>query len=58
MQLIGWIITYFVLRGDDPKRVRNCLYLWLVFATVGIVMDVAFWSQADTISCDFSWFDE
>ena len=27
MGLIGGIIAYFVLRHDDPRKAKNCLYL-------------------------------
>jgi len=28
--VIGGIIAYFVLRQDDPKKAKNCIYLALV----------------------------
>ncbi len=38
--LIGTAIAYFVLRGDDPKLAKNCLYLGLVLFAIGILMSV------------------
>ncbi len=38
--LIGTAIAYFVLRDDDPKLAKNCLYLGLVLFAIGILMSV------------------
>ena len=37
--LIGGIIAYFVLRGDDPKLAKNCLYLSIAIMAVGLVFN-------------------
>ncbi len=39
--LIGGIIAYFVLRGDDPKKAKNCLYLGLILFGIGIAINLA-----------------
>lgn len=36
--LIGGIIAYFVLRNDDYGKAKNCLYLGIVLAIVGLAM--------------------
>ena len=43
--LIGTAIAYFVLRDDDPKLAKNCLYLGLVL--FGMLTTVVF----NYISC-------
>ena len=40
--LIGTAIAYFVLRDDDPKLAKNCLYLGLVLFGIGILTTVVF----------------
>ena len=39
--LIGGIIAYFVLRGDDPKKAKNCLYLGLILFGMGTAINLA-----------------
>lgn len=34
--VIGGIIAYFVIREDDPKRAKSCLYLGIILAAVWI----------------------
>lgn len=43
--LIGGIIAYFILRNDDPKKAKNCLYLGIVLAIIGIIMNVLIATQ-------------
>ncbi len=38
--VIGGIIAFFILRHDDPRKARNCLYLGLVFMMIGIIFNV------------------
>ena len=38
--IIGGIIAYFVLRRDDPRKARNCIYLGLALMAVGIVLNL------------------
>ena len=40
--IIGGIIAYFVLRNDDRKKAKKCLYLGLILLAVGILVDVLF----------------
>ncbi len=37
---IGGIIAFFILRKDDPRKARNCLYLGLVMMVIGIVLNI------------------
>ena len=43
--LIGGIIAYFVLRQDDPKKAKNCLYLGIVLAIIGMMINILVLSQ-------------
>ncbi|MDH3489130.1 MAG: hypothetical protein OEL56_01635 [Nitrosopumilus sp.] len=38
--IIGGIIAYFVLRHDDQRKARNCLYLGIMFMIIGIIVNV------------------
>ena len=38
--VIGGIIAFFILRQDDPRKARNCLYLGIVFMIIGIILNV------------------
>ncbi len=42
MAIIGGVIAYFVLRHDDPKKAKNCLYLGIILTVVGIVSNSLF----------------
>ena len=50
--LIGGIIAYFVLRHDDSSKAKNCLYLGIVLAIVGIGMNIIFGAQFMEIGQD------
>ena len=43
--LIGGVIAYFVLRHDDPRKAKNCLYLAIVLAILGLAINVIFGDQ-------------
>jgi len=38
--IIGGIIAFFILRQDDPRKARNCLYLGIVFMIFGIILNI------------------
>lgn len=38
--VVGGIIAFFIIRHDDPRKARNCLYLGIVLMVVGIVLNV------------------
>ena len=50
--IVGGIIAYFVLRNDDPGKAKNCLYLGMALALVGIVMNILFTPQIDEFGQD------
>ncbi len=51
--LIGGVIAYFVLRHDDPKKAKNCLYLGITLAVIGIVINLVFGVQLTEFDQDF-----
>jgi hypothetical protein len=36
--VVGGIIAYFVIREDDPKKAKNCLYLGIVLAVIPVLL--------------------
>ncbi|MCH8085438.1 MAG: hypothetical protein QQN62_00240 [Nitrosopumilus sp.] len=38
--VIGGVIAFFILRHDDPRKAKNCLYLGLAFMVIGIIFNI------------------
>ena len=38
--VVGGIIAFFVIKEDDPKKARNCLYLGIILAAIPILLIV------------------
>jgi cytochrome bd-type quinol oxidase subunit 1 len=38
--VIGGIIAFFIIRNDDPRKAKNCLYLGLVLMLIGIILNI------------------
>jgi hypothetical protein len=36
--VIGGVIAFFVIKEDDPKKAKNCLYLGLVLAAIPLIL--------------------
>ncbi len=36
--VVGGIIAYFVIKEDDPKKAKNCLYLGIILAVIPVVL--------------------
>lgn len=34
--IVGGIIAYFVIKDDDPKRAKSCLWLGIILTGIGI----------------------
>ncbi len=51
--LIGAVIAYFVLRHDDPKKAKNCLYLGIALFAIGIMIDLIFGAQLMELEDNF-----
>ena len=52
--MIGGIIAFFVLRRDDPRKARNCLYLGIILMTIGIIVNVLVSMSFPEIGSDFN----
>ncbi len=38
--VVGGIIAFFIIKEDDPKKAKNCLYLGLILAAIPILLIV------------------
>jgi hypothetical protein len=52
--IIGGIIAFFVLRHDDPRKAKNCLYLGIVFMIIGIILNVLVVMTFPSLDSDFN----
>lgn len=39
--VIGGVIAYFVIKEDDPKKAKNCLYLGIILTVIGVILSAA-----------------
>lgn len=44
--LIGGIIAFFILKNDDPKKAKNCLYLGIGLFLIGVIINLAIFGLA------------
>ena len=52
--LIGGIIAFFILRHDDPKKARNCLYLGIVLMFIGIILNMVMYDSLSNLDPGFN----
>ena len=52
--VIGGIIAFFVIRGDDPRKARNCLYLGIVFMIIGIILNIFMAASLPSLDSGFN----
>ncbi|MCV0430004.1 hypothetical protein [Nitrosopumilus sp.] len=52
--VIGGIIAFFILRQDDPRKARNCLYLGIVFMIIGIIVNILIAASIPGIDSGFN----
>jgi len=52
--IIGGIIAFFILRHDDPRKAKNCLYLGLIFMVIGIIFNILVSSSLPSIDPGFN----
>jgi uncharacterized membrane protein YeaQ/YmgE (transglycosylase-associated protein family) len=52
--LIGGIIAFFVLRQDDPKKAKNCLYLGIILAIIGLLFNILILTQIPELDQGFN----
>ena len=38
--VIGGIIAFFIIRHDDSRKAKNCLYLGLALMVIGIILNI------------------
>ena len=38
--VIGGVIAFFIIKEDDPKKARNCLYLGIILAVIPVLLIV------------------
>jgi len=50
--LIGGIIAFFVLKRDDPRKAKNCLYIGIVLFGIGILINIAIFGLAIPLKND------
>ena len=52
--MIGGVIAFFILRKDDPRKARNCLYLGMVFMIMGIMLNIFIISEVPELDPGFN----
>ncbi|MHA7647314.1 hypothetical protein [Nitrosopumilus sp. S4] len=52
--LIGGIIAFFILRRDDPRKARNCLFLGIVMMIAGIIFNILIASSVPGMDSGFN----
>ena len=52
--VIGGIIAFFILRHDDPRKAKNCLYLGLALMVVGIILNIFLAASIQGIDSGFN----
>ena len=50
--LIGGVIAFFVLKRDNPRKAKNCLYIGIMLFVIGIVINLAFFGLAIPLEND------
>ena len=38
--MIGGIIAYLIIRKDDPRKAKNCIYIGIVMMIIGIIFNI------------------
>lgn len=38
--VVGGIIAFFIIKEDDPRKARNCLYLGIILAAIPVLLIV------------------
>ena len=40
LSIIGGVIAYFVIKDEDPKKAKNCLYLGIALTVIPIAISI------------------
>lgn len=51
---IGGLIAYFILRRDDPRKAKNCLYLGIILGIVGLILNIIIIAQIPEFTPSFN----
>ena len=51
--LIGGLIAFFILRQDDPSKAKNCLYLGIILAIIGLMFNILIFTQIPELEQGF-----
>ena len=38
--VVGGIIAFFIIKEDDPRKAKNCLYLGIILAAIPVLLIV------------------
>jgi FtsH-binding integral membrane protein len=52
--MIGGIIAFFILRRDNPRKARNCLYVGIIFMIIGIILNILIASTVPGLDSGFN----
>jgi uncharacterized membrane protein YeaQ/YmgE (transglycosylase-associated protein family) len=52
--LIGGLIAFFILRQDDPSKAKNCLYLGIILAIIGLMFNILILTQIPELEQGFN----
>jgi uncharacterized membrane protein YeaQ/YmgE (transglycosylase-associated protein family) len=52
--LIGGLIAFFILRQDDPSKAKNCLYLGIILAIIGLMFNILIFTQIPELEQGFN----
>ena len=52
--IIGGVIAFFIIRGDDPRKARNCLYLGIILMFIGIIFNIIIASSIPELDSGFN----
>ena len=58
LTIIGGVIAYFVIKEDDPKKAKNCLYLGIILTAVGVGFTVVSGVMLASQMEDSPFFDD
>lgn len=58
LTVVGGVIAYFVIKEDDPKKAKNCLYLGITLTGIGIMFAIVSGATLASEMENSPFFDE
>ena len=52
--MIGGIIAYIVIRKNDSRKAKNCIYIGIIMMILGIILNISLASEISTIHPGFN----